>query len=118
MNSAQNLSKNLKAIRGSRSQMEFAKEIGITKSTVQALEKGTSVPRLDTLDIICTQLGISIATLLSEDSAVKHVGSLVMLVRHLDCYSRLPGQTQAELRAWLRLTADLMEKIPKPLEGA
>ncbi len=118
MNYAQILSKNIRIIRGIRSQAEFAKEIGITKSTVQAMEKGKSVPRLDTLDVICEHLGMPIAALLSEDGTVEHLNMQAALLRNLDWYIRLPKGGQTALVAWLRQTADLYEALPGQLEDA
>jgi len=50
MGSTENLSNNLMAIRRHKglSQIGFAQQIGISKSTLQALEQGHS-PRLDTV---------------------------------------------------------------------
>ena len=61
-----NIAAALRAIRGLRSQAEFAEEIGISKSTVQAIERGCENVRLDTLELICKKLDISPAALLDN----------------------------------------------------
>ena len=42
------LAKKLRMLRGNKSQMEFASELGITKATVQAIEGQKSNARIDT----------------------------------------------------------------------
>lgn len=66
MEYGQNIAAALRAIRGLRSQAEFAEEIGISKSTVQAIERGCENVRLDTLELICKKLDISPAALLDN----------------------------------------------------
>ena len=45
---------------------KLAKEAGISSSTISEFLKGNSKPRIDTLLIICNQLGISMTDFLEE----------------------------------------------------
>ena len=54
----ENLSKNLILLRGPKSQAVFSEKLGVTKSTIQAIEAQKSAVRLDTLDIIARNLGL------------------------------------------------------------
>lgn len=66
MEYGKNIAAALRTIRGLRSQAEFAEQIGISKSTVQAIERGCENVRLDTLELICKKLDISPAALLDN----------------------------------------------------
>ena len=55
----ENLSKNLILLRGPKSQAAFSEKLGVTKSTIQAIEAKKSAVRLDTLDIIARNLGVT-----------------------------------------------------------
>lgn len=66
MEYGKNIAAALRTIRGLRSQAEFAEQIGISKSTVQAIERGSENVRLDTLELICKKLDISPAALLDN----------------------------------------------------
>ena len=63
----ENLSKNLILLRGPKSQAAFSEKLGVTKSTIQAIEAKKSAVRLDTLDIIARNLGLPAPALLSEE---------------------------------------------------
>ena len=52
MDLSKNLSKNIRALRGSKSQAEFSEELGIAKATIHAIEAQRSSVRLDTLEVI------------------------------------------------------------------
>ena len=53
MELSKKLSKNMKTLRGSKSQAAFSKEIGIAKATVNSIETQRASIRLDTLEVIC-----------------------------------------------------------------
>ena len=53
-------------LRGSKSQEDFSKEIGVAKATIQALEAQRTAIRLDTLELICNSLSISPQEVLSD----------------------------------------------------
>lgn len=52
MELSKKLSKNMKTLRGSKSQAAFSKEIGIAKATVNSIETQRASIRLDTLQSI------------------------------------------------------------------
>ena len=67
MELSKKLSKNMKTLRGSKSQAAFSKEIGIAKATVNSIETQRASIRLDTLEVICLHLGIPPQSLLSDE---------------------------------------------------
>lgn len=88
MEAALNLSKNITAIRNLRnlSQVEFSRELGISKSTLQEIEQGCS-PNLNTVECIATRLGISVSALLSDSLPPNQMGVLLHLIQVCDCFS-------------------------------
>ena len=50
---------------------KLAKEAGISSSTISEFLKGNSKPRIDTLLIICNQLGISMTDFLEEREVIR-----------------------------------------------
>lgn len=74
----ENLSKNLILLRGPKSQAAFSEKLGVTKSTIQAIEAKKSAVRLDTLDIIrSTSSGLAVrgAYLGGCETAALHPGT-------------------------------------------
>ena len=67
------LMKNLRRIRGflQLSQVEFSKEVGISKSTLQEIEKGNGAT-LDTLMCIADYMNISVADLLTNPDKIEN----------------------------------------------
>ena len=63
---SKNLLKNLRALRGSKSQTEFSEELGLAKAAIQAIEAQRTAIRLDTLELICNSLSISPQEVLSD----------------------------------------------------
>ena len=92
------LAKNLKALRLVRrmSQVEFAQEIGISKSTLQEIESGKS-PNLDTLTCIAARLNIPLSVLISGTAPSDQMGLLVELIRTFDWFAQLSPALQEEL---------------------
>ncbi|MGE4276843.1 MAG: helix-turn-helix domain-containing protein [Lawsonibacter sp.] len=88
MEATLNLSKNITAIRNLRnlSQVEFSKELGISKSTLQEIEQGRS-PNLNTVECIATRLGVSVSALLSDSLPPNQQGILIHLIQTCDWYS-------------------------------
>ena len=88
MEAALNLSKNITAIRNLRnlSQVEFSKELGISKSTLQEIEQGCS-PNLNTVECIANRLGISVSVLLSDSLPPNQMGVLINLIQICDWFS-------------------------------
>lgn len=116
MNLALHLSKRLKVLRGKKSQAEFAKEIGITKSTLQAIEAQKLAVRLDTLEVICDGLGISVEALLSDMPVLSRFDATAALLQQLDWYTSLPAENRQAIVEWFSQTADLLSTISANLE--
>ncbi|MDX1973802.1 MAG: helix-turn-helix transcriptional regulator, partial [Candidatus Sumerlaeia bacterium] len=62
-NLRQELANKLKALRGDKSQRDFAEEIGIPKSTLQRLERCEQNVGIDTLQALCSHFKCGIADL-------------------------------------------------------
>ena len=116
MNLTLHLSKRLKALRGKKSQADFAKEIGITKSTLQAIEAQKSAIRLDTLEVICDGLGISVETLLSDMPLLSRFDATTALLQQLDWFTSLSAENRKAIIEWFLQTADLLSDISINLE--
>lgn len=110
-----NLSKNLRALRGEKTLMAFATELGITKSTLQAIEKGSSVVRLDTLEIICKRSGIPVKALLADEVSPEEVSLLWQVLRNLNWFTTLPEKEQKELLDWAGKTLKLFSRLSMKL---
>ena len=94
MEYGQNIAAVLRAIRGLRSQAEFAEEIGISKSTVQATERGCENVRLDTLELICKKLDISPAALLDNRIGQIDPGVLACVLQKITRFDTLSPTSQ------------------------
>lgn len=94
MEYGQNIAAALRAIRGLRSQAEFAEEIGISKSTVQAIERGCENVRLDTLELICKKLDISPAALLDNRIEQIDPGVLACVLQKITRFDTLSPTSQ------------------------
>ena len=94
MEYGQNIAAALRAIRGLRSQAEFAEEIGISKSTVQAIERGCENVRLDTLELICKKLDISPAALLDNRIGQIDPGVLACVLQKITRFDTLSPTSQ------------------------
>ena len=94
MEYGQNIAAALRAIRGLRSQAEFAEEIGISKSTVQAIERGCENVRLDTLELICKKLDISPAALLDNRVDQIDPGVLACVLQKITRFDTLSPTSQ------------------------
>lgn len=98
MESRQNLSKNLKAYRTLRkqTQLEFAQEIGISKSTLQDIEHGKS-PTLDTVQCISQHLGIPLSILLSDTVPPTQLEIITRMIQGYDWFAQCSKEAQEEL---------------------
>lgn len=65
-NMAQKLAKRLKLLRGERTQVEFAKKLCISKSSLNRLEIGDQNVSLKMLETLCKSLKCDIHDLFSE----------------------------------------------------
>lgn len=60
------LGANLKRLRGDKTQVEFAKSLGISKSSLNRIEIGEQNVSLDTLDVMAKRLKISPSELIKN----------------------------------------------------
>jgi len=108
---ARNLSKNLRAIRGFKTQVAFSGELGITKSTLQSLEKGTTSARLDTLELISSRLGIPVSVLLTDELTPVEHSVLLHILRGMEWYTALSPNEQNSLLEWLQETLSVFSNL-------
>ena len=111
MGSTENLSNNLMAIRRHKglSQIGFAQQIGISKSTLQALEQGHS-PRLDTVEYIAAQLNTTAGALISDALPPGQSSILSALLHHIGHYTLWEPEDQDTL---LELSLRLVQLVAK-----
>ena len=111
MGSTENLSNNLMAIRRHKglSQIGFAQQIGISKSTLQALEQGHS-PRLETVEYIAKQLDIPVCALISDALPPGQSSILSALLHHIGHYTLWEPEDQDTL---LELSLRLVQLVSK-----
>lgn len=111
MDAAKNLSNNLSTIRRLK-QMSltcFSEELGISKSTLQEIERGHS-PSLDTLECIARHLDIPAAALIAESLHPEQAGLMLQVLQGLDWYQQFPVAVQQEfLSLFIRLLELLTE---------
>ena len=79
-----------------RTQLEFAQELGISKSTLQDIEHGKS-PTLDTVQCISQHLGIPLSVLLSNAVPPTQLEVITQLIQGFDWFARCPKTAQEEL---------------------
>ena len=111
MELSKNLSKNLRALRGNKSQAEFSEELGLAKATIQAIESQRSAIRLDTLELICNSLSISPQEVLSDTAQPLELDLLSRCLERTDWFLMLGPDEQQEYIQWLRHTADLFSRL-------
>ena len=94
MEYGKNIAAALRTIRGLRSQAGFAEQIGISKSTVQAIERGSENVRLDTLELICKKLGIPPTVLLDNRIDQIDPGVLACVLQKITRFDTLSPTSQ------------------------
>ena len=112
MESSINLSHNLRALRGARSLEEFAKELGIAKSTLENIEKQKNSTRVSTVDEICKRLGIPVSLMLSNDLKAEHLVTLQELLRQFSWFADLSAAEQVQFVHSLRDLMKIMTQNP------
>jgi len=63
---AKRLGRRLRELRGDEPLESFAKELGISKSSLSRIERGEQNVLIGTLDLICERLGVDIGDLFSQ----------------------------------------------------
>ncbi len=103
------LMKNLRKIRRflQLSQAEFSKEVGISKSTLQEIEKGNGAT-LDTLMCIADYMNISVAALLSDPDKIENTLLAVQFLERGVLYTRLPVENR---KNFLRETREILDAL-------
>ena len=103
------LMKNLRRIRGflQLSQVEFSKEVGISKSTLQEIEKGNG-DTLDTLMCIADYMNISVADLLTNPDKIENTLLAVEFLEKGVLYTRLPVENR---KNFLRETREILDAL-------
>lgn len=94
MNLQQNLSNYLNAIRRHKNQSltEFSQEIGVARSTLQELLRGTGNPRLDTIQVMADGLGVHSMELLSSEYSQQQIQFAYILLETIKTFSSLPKE--------------------------
>ena len=105
------LSKNMRALRGPKSQTEFSEELGIAKTTIHAIEAQRTSIHLDTLEVIGLHLGIPPHILLSDEMDCMESGMLEYLLGRTELFLKLSPEGQQAYIQWLRHTADLLVRL-------
>lgn len=97
MSLQKNLSDSMTAIHANRRQTltAFAKELGISRSSLQEILKGNGNPRIDTIEQIASQLRIDPLELLA--SSEDQLKIMLPLSQFLDVICDLPDDKKQEL---------------------
>lgn len=92
----QNLSNTMRAIRFARKQSitEFSEEIGVSRSEVQEILRGSSNPRLDTIQCIADNLHIDPIVLISSSITPNQLEVTLMLLKSFDFFHKLSSEEQ------------------------
>lgn len=107
----ENLSKNLILLRGPKSQAAFSEKLGVTKSTIQAIEAKKSAVRLDTLDIIARNLGLPAPALLSEELTWEGAKLLPYILERAEWFVQLSNRDRNDILCWLQDTVNVWQRI-------
>ena len=94
----QNLSNFMNAIRSSRKQSitEFANQIGISRSEMQQILKGSCNLRIDTVKYIADNLKIDPALLLFPSYSEVQYEFALLILHILDTFSKIPKDKQTD----------------------
>lgn len=103
----QNLSNTMKAIRDSRDQTltEFAKELDISRSSLQTILEGKGNPRIDTVEHLAHHLNLDPLTLLSCSYLEEQIHVAVPLLQIGDELLKLPDEKK---RKFIELFHEIM----------
>ena len=107
----ENLSKNLILLRGPKSQAAFSEKLGVTKSTIQAIEAKKSAVRLDTLDIIARNLGLPAPALLSEELTWEGAKLLPYILERAEWFVQLSNRDRNDILSAQKVCLPNREEI-------
>lgn len=105
-----NLSDSMNLIRAKRQQSitEFSEELGISRSSMQEILKGTANPRIDTVEHIAKQLQMDPLILLSPENV--HANPVMPLVQTIQMISSMnPRQRQRFMALFAELVSIIDE---------
>lgn len=93
-----NLSNFMNAVRSSKKQSitEFAEEVGVLRSEMQQILKGTCNLRIDTVKYIADNLDVDPEAMLFPSYTESQQEFALLLLRTLDAFSRLPKEKQKD----------------------
>ena len=96
--------KRLKAIRENLklNQSQFADKLGVSQAAISQFEDGKRVPSIETLDKIASSLGMTVASLLSEEYASDDEKARLLK----DLTAQLETMNKQELQAMNRFVVD------------
>ena len=111
MGASDNLSNNLILLRRARrlTQISFARELGISKSTLQEIERGHG-PTLDTLECISHHLDIPASALIADELTPDQAGFLLLLLHGNKWFRQWSGEDLELLRELSDQLFDLLKK--------
>jgi transcriptional regulator with XRE-family HTH domain len=111
-----NFAANLKTIRLTKglSLLEFADEIGISKSTLYKIEKGDVNPTLSLIDQVSDNLSIPAAELLLEPSYTpSELVVIKRLLSSIDLFTQLSEEKQKKVAAlFIEIVKELSPVVP------
>ena len=111
-----NFAANLKTIRLTKglSLLEFADEIGISKSTLYKIEKGDVNPTLSLIDQVSDNLSIPAAELLLEPSYTpSELVVIKRLLSSIDLFTQLSEEKQKKVAAlFIEIVKELSSVVP------
>lgn len=91
---------------------KVAKKAGLSSSTVSCLLSGKSMPRVDTMLILCNQLGISISEFFEEGDDLELQTEEEKKI--IKIYRNLPTQRKELLNIYLEMLMNYEEKEEEP----
>ena len=111
MEATRNLAKNISAIRALRglSQVRFAMELGISKSTLQKIEMGNS-PNLDTLECMAKSLRLPVSTLVANSPSSTQIDIFLHIIQGLNWCSEWDQEDQVLILDLICQIAQLFNK--------
>lgn len=115
-----NFAANLKTIRLTKglSLLEFADEIGISKSTLYKIEKGDVNPTLSLIDQVSDNLSIPAAELLLEPSYTpSELVVIKRLLSSIDLFTQLSEEKQKKVATlFIEIVKELSSVVPDTMD--
>lgn len=108
----QNLSNYMNALRSSKKQSitEFSEEIGISRSAMQDILKGSCNLRMDTVQYIADRLDVNPSDLLCSPYSDKQMETVLTLLKTIDAFSNVPEPQREKAAALFHELILMMEE--------